>query len=323
MIYSSPTVEYLYKRDYTFKCDQQVSVGTLNGRIIIPYRGYNKHVALIQDGANMGDAKLWYDQPKKTFYLLVSLKLHMDEPAPAHLREVIGVDVGVRYLAVTSTETGEASFHSGKRVRHKANHFARLRKRLQRKGTRGTTRKLKRIAQRERRFKLQQNHIIAKQIITQHPQTLIGLEDLTDIRERTRRRKRKRKKNGKGYERVSRKARKANRVYSQWSFAELHALISYKALLFGSLAIKVDAYMTSKACPMCGYTDRENRPQKGLLFVCQNEACHYTLHADLLGARNVVMRTLSVRQDWTETGLLSMAPDASDNEAKAARRTRY
>ncbi len=225
------------------------------------------------------------------------------------------------YLAVTSTSTGKASFHPGKRVRHRANHYARLRKRLQKKGTRGAKRRLRRIEQRERRLKLQANHMIAKQIIEQHPHTLIGLEQLTDIRERTKRRKRKRKKNGTGTERVSPKARKANRVYSQWSFAELHALISYKATLSGSQAIKVDADYTSKACPVCGYTADDNRPQKGLLFVCQQ--CHYTLHADLVGARNLVMRTLVLRQDWSTTGHLSIAPDTSDNEAKAARLHRY
>jgi len=60
---------------------------------------------------------------------------------------------------------------------------------------------------------------------------------------------------------------------------------------------------------------------KGLLFVCQN--CHYTLHADLVGARNVTMRTLLVRQDWIRTGQLSIVPDVSDDETKAARRKRY
>lgn len=183
------------------------------------------------------------------------------------------------------------------------------------KGTRGTKRRMKRIGLRERRLKMQASHQIATQIIHEHPQALIGLEHLTDIRERTRRRKRKRKKNGKGYERVSPKARKANRVYSQWSFAELHTLISYKAALSGSLAVKVDANYTSKGCPRCGHIADENRPRKGLRFVCQQ--CRYTLHADLIGARNVVMRTLVLRQDWRMTGLLSMAPDASDREAKA------
>ena len=321
--YSSPTVQYTYERDYTFKLDQQISLSTLNGRICVSYQGYDKHTAHIQHSACIGDAKLWYDQRKKQFYLLVSLEIEGAEPTPQHLSEVVGVDVGIRYLAVTSTSTGKATFSPGKRTRHKANHYARLRKRLQQKGTRGAKRRMRRIEQRERRLKAQANHCIAKQIITQHPHALIGLENLTDIRERTKRKKRKRMKNGKGTERVSPKARKANRVYSQWSFAELQAHISYKATLAGQLSIKVDADYTSKACPMCGYSDDENRPRKGLLFVCQNPKCRYILHADLIGARNVTLRTLLVRQDWIRTGILSMCPDASDKEAKAVRLQRY
>jgi transposase len=329
--YSSPTVQYTYERDYTFQCHQQVSIGTLGGRISIPYQGYDKHLTLIRAGATIGDAKLWYDRQKKTFYLLVSLSIDVSEPTCEQFNEVVGVDVGIRYLAVTSTSTGKATFHPGKRVRHQANHYARLRKRLQQKGTRGAKRRLKRIEQRERRFKAQANHAIAKQMITEHPHALIGLENLTDIRERTKRKKRKRKKNGKGSEPVSPKARKANRVYSQWSFAELQALISYKAALAGSLAVKVDADYTSQTCPCCGYTSQQNRPRKGLLFVCQNPQCvyrvrtgrPYALHADLIGARNVTMRTLLLRQDWSKTGCLSLIPDASDREAKAARLQRY
>src|SRR6266567_8379774 len=164
-----------------------------------------------------------------------------------------------------------------------------------------------------------------------HPHTLLGLESLTGIRERTKRRTKRRKKSGKGTEPVSPKARRANRHASQWTFAELHGMITYKAALAGSLAIKVDADYTSKACPMCGYTDKRNRPGNGLLFVCQNTQCPhwqrtgqpYTLHADLIGARNIAMRTLLTRQDWVRTGHLSVAPDVSDHETKAARLARY
>src|SRR5215470_15024328 len=67
--YSSPTVQYTYERDYTFQRDNRVSLGTLNGRISVPYQGYDKHIALIRQGARIGDAKLWYDQPRKSFYL--------------------------------------------------------------------------------------------------------------------------------------------------------------------------------------------------------------------------------------------------------------
>jgi len=94
--YSSPTVQYTYERDYTFQCDSRVSVGTLNGRISIAYQGYEKHVALIRQGATIGDAKLWYDRPKKQFYLLVSLTIDLPEPTCEHFTEVIGVDVGIR-----------------------------------------------------------------------------------------------------------------------------------------------------------------------------------------------------------------------------------
>jgi putative transposase len=148
--------------------------------------------------------------------------------------------------------------------------------------------------------------------VIRYPHALIGLEDLKDIRERTKRKRGKK---------ASKKQRKANAAYSKWAFAELHSMIAYKALLRSSMAIKVDANYTSKACPMCGHTCDANRPHKGLLFVCQN--CHYILHADLVGARNITMRTLLIRQDWVSTGQLSLAPDVSDEEAKAARRLRY
>ena len=149
--YVSPTLTYNYHRDFSLKEEQHVSILTLGGRVIVPYTGYDRHVALIAHGAQIGAAKLWYDKPKKRFY-------------------------------------------------------------------------------------------------------------------------------------------------------------------------------TSQACPKCGYTCERNRPNKGLLFECQN--CHYTLHADLIGARNVALRTVLIRQDWMSTGVLSVRPgdtppDTSDREAKAARLARY
>src|SRR6266487_967039 len=310
--YVSPTLTYQYKKDYSFKSDQHLSILALSGRVIVCYTGYEKHLALIQKGAEIGAAKLWYDKPRKQFYLLVSLQVERADPAPETHTGTVGVDVGVRYLAVSSTTRGEQSFYSGKSLVPKANHYARLRKRLQKKGTRAATRRLVVISGRERRLKQDANHVVSKRIVTRHPHSLIGLENLTDIRERTRRKQGKK---------ATKKQRKANAAYSKWSFAELHSMIAYKALLHGSMAIKVDAHYTSKACPMCGYTCDANRPNKGLLFVCQN--CHYTLHADLVGARNITMRTLLARQDWARTGTLSECPDVSSDEIKAERLQRY
>jgi putative transposase len=310
--YVSPTLTYNYHRDYSLKPDQQVSILTLDGRVIVPYTGYNKHIALLQAGAQMGAAKLWYDKPRKHFYLLVTLELERADPTPESHQQIVGVDVGQRYLAVTASPTHAALFYSGKAVRAKADHYARLRKRLQQKGTRSATRRLLVISGRERRLKQDRNHSISRRIVDQHPHSLIGLEDLTDMRQRTKRKRGKK---------ASKKQRKANGHASKWAFAELQSYLAYKAILAGSMAVKVDAYHTSQACPRCGYASKENRPHQGLLFSCQN--CQYSLHADLIGARNVALRTLLARQDWTSTGVLSVRPDVSDDEAKAARRERY
>src|SRR6266566_2193765 len=310
--YVTPTLTYQHRKDYSFKAGQHLSILTLSGRVIVPYVGYHEHVALIAKGAHIGAAKLWYDKPKKHFYLLVSLEVEVAEPTPDTHIGVAGVDVGVRYLAVTTTTKGDHSFYSGKRVVPKANHYARLRKRLQKKGTRSATRRLIAISGRERRLKQDANHVVSQRIVDAHPQSIIGLENLTDIRERTRR------KHGK---QASIAQRKANAVYSKWAFAQLHSMIAYKALIQGSMALKVDAHYTSQACPMCGYSCKSNRPRKGLLFVSQS--CHYTLHANLVGARHITLRTVLIRQDWMRTGYLSVSPDVSNDEAKAARLLRY
>jgi putative transposase len=219
--------------------------------------------------------------------------------------------MGSRYLATVATATGGAQFYSGKEVRQQTDHYTRLQKRLQQKGTRSATRRRIALAQRERRLKLNTNHTLSKQIVATHPHAFVGIEDLTHIRDRVKRRKHRRR--GRQLVPVSAKARKANRHASQWAFAELQHLLAYKADLAGSVCVKVDADYTSQTCPRCGFTSKANRKDAGLLFVCRQ--CRYTLHADLVGARNILLRALIIRQDWVATGQLSDAPDVTDREA--------
>jgi hypothetical protein len=118
----------------------------------------------------------------------------------------VGVDVGQRYLAVATDTQNRTKFFPGKEARARADHYTRLRKHLRHKGTRSATRRLIVIARRESRLKQEHNHIISRQIVDAYPHSLIGLEDLTHIRERVRR------KHGK---QASKKQRKANRRASQ------------------------------------------------------------------------------------------------------------
>ena len=258
------------------------------------------------DGITFGAAKLWRDPRTKQWYLLVTLALPVPDVTSEQLPTTMGIDLGQRYLAVSTTTTNQTQFFPGGPAVHQGEAYQRVRQRLQHKGTSGATWRLRQMVLKERRFKANVNHATAKALVQSG--MLIGLEDLTHIRERT---QRKGKRN-------RRKARK-------WAFAELKGFVAYKALLVGSRAITVDADYTSQQCPRCGYRAKANRPHKGLQFRCVHptEPCGCDLHADLVGARQVCLRTLAVRQVWGATGQLSPAPDRSSDEAKAARLQGY
>lgn len=308
----SGTLTLNYGKDFSF-VKNQVSIKTLGKRIKVDFSGYNKHLELLkltEAKVEIGTAKIWYCKSSKTYYLLVSLALNLPKLKATDVKQVLGVDVGQRYLAVSTDTKNNTRFYSGKKTVHKANRYHRARKTLQQKGTRRAKTRLVSLSKRERRFKADVNHSLASQLIK--PNSLIGLEHLTNIRERTNRRKNKK---------ASVKRKKANSKQSRWAFAQLQGFVEYKAKLNDAIVVKVDADYSSVACPCCGHTSQENRPDKGLIFSCV--ACNYTLHADLVGARNVAMRAFSVWQDWTETGNLSIGPNVANEEAKAERLSRY
>lgn len=309
--YVARTCNLNYLRDFSF-VKGKVSLITLKGRIKVDYQGYQRHLELIHSGAaTIGGGKIWYSKPSKTYYLLISMEVEVPEIEPEDVKRIVGVDVGQRYLAVATDTRNKTQFFSGKQVVHKASRYHRARKSLQLKGTRSATKRLIQLSGRERRFKADTNHCIAKRIASSG--SLIGLEDLSNIRERIKPRKTGKK--------ASKKQRRANHNQAKWSFAELYSFVDYKAVMNGSLAIKVDADYTSQACPCCGHTSKENRLLKGLLFSCVQ--CGFSLHADLVGARNIAMRVLLFRQDWERTGRISAVPNVSGCETKAERLSRY
>ena len=304
--FASRTLSYQYNRDYSFKKDQQVSITTLDGRLILPYEGYQKHLEYITGGAELGAAKLYYQKTKKQYFLLVSLTFPLPEVAPTTHKQVVGVDVGMRYFATACNTSGKTLFKSGGQTLRKAERYAKARKSLQQKGTRSAVRRLVQLSGRERRFIADVNSSLSAQILKTFPNAFIGVEELTGIRDRTEKRSRKNS---------SEKTRKANRRHARWSYAELLGFLAYKAPLHGSMVVKVDAHYTSQTCPRCGHCSKGNRPQKGLMFVC--ESCGYKLHADLVGARNVGLRALLVRQDWASTGCLSCTPDGGGRQTRS------
>ena len=78
-----------------------------------------------------------------------------------------------------------------------------------------------------------------------------------------------------------------NRAILDQSWTEFRRQLDYKAQWQGGALVAVPPHNTSRTCPCCGYTDKENRPTQAK-FKCIE--CDYTENADVVGAINILER---------------------------------
>ena len=275
-------------RMMSFKGVDRVSLLTLTGRIIAPIvmGSYQQE----QFTNAKGQAELVLRDDGKWFLLVT---VDIPDGAPLPVTDFIGVDLGVANIATTSdgeqfsgevVEKIRLSYHRTRRS------LAKKMSRSHKRGTRRNARRaMKRIGNREQRFRRHVSHCISKQIVARAKDTGRGLaiEDLAGIRERTRFRKAQRAKMG------------------GWAFAQLRAFLTYKAQLNGVLLVTVDPRNTSRTCSVCGYCDKANRPSQDR-FLCLS--CGYESHADKNAAVNISVAGAAVsRPEGSEPSRLSIA----------------
>ena len=176
---------------------------------------------------------------------------------------VLGVDLGIENLAVTST----AYFFSGRELTHDLREFEKVRAGLQRTGTRSAHRTLEQTEGRELRYIRDVLHRTSNAIIDEalrYECDVIAFEDLTDIRERT----------GASWG-------------HKWAFRTLYEQVEYKAEAVGISVKQVGSAYTSKRCAECGFTADENRKTR-TDFECVK--CGSEANADYNAAKNIGMR---------------------------------
>ena len=241
------------QRVMSFKGLTQVSLVTLAGRVLIPFRIGGYQEARLQ--AIQGQADLLYRNG--VFFLAVTL----DVPTPPAEQPdgTLGVDLGIVNLATDS----DGETFSGAAVEHTRQRLLKLRATLQQRGTKSAKRHLRRLRHKERRFHQNTNHVISKQLVAKAKATKrgIAIEDLRHIRSRT-----------DGTVRKSQRHRHAS-----WSFFQLRAFISYKAALAGVCLHLVDPRNTSRTCSQCGHCEKANRKSQAE-FACQS--CGFAALAD-------------------------------------------
>ncbi|MBI3962042.1 MAG: IS200/IS605 family element transposase accessory protein TnpB, partial [Deinococcus sp.] len=165
-------------------------------------------------------------------------------PEPSDPEGTLGVDLGRRRVAVDSD--GEA--YEADEINRVRGHYPKVRRSVQRKGTRAAHRLLNRLSGRERRHAAHINHVISRRLVDKATAThrALVLEDLEGIRQRTR-------------------VRQADRYrHSSWSFFQLRQFIAYKAALVGVPVVFVDPAYTSQRCHVCG----EIGHRDALVFSC-------------------------------------------------------
>ncbi|NVI90233.1 RNA-guided endonuclease TnpB family protein [Actinomadura sp. BRA 177] len=243
--------------------ERTVSVWTVRGRLKnIAFACSAEHAAVLAAHRRGESDLVWRGG---CFYLYATCDVPQ---APEYVPDKFtGVDLGIVNIATTS----DGTVHSGKRINQVRHRNRRLRRRLQRKGTKSAKRLLRHLSGREARFAADTNHRISKQIVTEAQRTThgIALEDLGGIRARVR-------------------LRKPQRVtLHSWSFAQLGAFITYKAQRAGVPVVFVDPRHTSQGCSVCGHIHRKNRPDQAT-FRCTS--CGFAEHADVNAARNIAAR---------------------------------
>jgi IS605 OrfB family transposase len=215
-----------------------------------------------------------------TYFLHVQLK--GTAPLPQTPTGTLGVDLGRRRVAVDS----DAQPYEATEVNRLRAHYPKVRRSLQRKGTKEAKRLLKRLSGRETRHMRAINHAISKQLVekAQATQRQIALEDLTGIRQRT-------------------KVRKPQRYgHHSWSFYQLRQCVAYKAEAAGVPLLLVDPAYTSKTCHLCGHRGHRS----GLKFSCTH--CNMVMDADWNAAMNIAAAGAAVTR----------LEDASHESVKAA-----
>ena len=217
------------------------------------------------------DAGRWY----------AAVNVEVEPSKHEHPQESVGVDLGVKTLAVLSDST---QFENQRLLRSELRKVKRLNRELSRRQEgsgrwQRTKQKLARL----------HKHIANKRLDYQHKMTteisqtyrIIGVEDL----------------NVEGMLKNHHLALSLADV----GFGEIQRQLRYKAEWYGGVLVEVDRFFpSSRLCPICG-TIKGDLTLSDRVFVCE---CGYAVDRDLNAAQNIERQALSIlsrRSGFTET----------------------
>ena len=273
--FSTPTVVY-DKRCATFY-DDHASLATIDGRIDAQYilpddeRDTPHAEYLFSDDYEVTGAELHRKDGEWFLHIRTKAEVESDTPEQATTGHptVLGVDLGVNHLAVTSTGT----FWTGDEFDHWRREYEQRRGDLGQCGTRWAHENVQSVGRTETGRFTQMLHRIANELLAEAAEngcTVIAFEDLTGIRDQL----------------------PGASWGHKWAFERLYQYVKYKAEVRGIDVEQVDPENTSRRCSSCGFTHPDNRESEA--FECLK--CGYQNHADYNAAKNIGLRYLRRNQ---------------------------
>lgn len=270
--FRSPTIKYDARTMTLFEDESEVSLTTTSGRVrcrlILPEDDDGYQFKFLDDeGWEVTESTL--KARDGGYFLHIGFRKSLsarssEKSTAAENRTVLGVDLGIENIAVTST----AHFESGRELHHEHRTFEAVRRGLQETGTESAHRTLIQRENVERRYTRHYLHRVANAIIEEALEYDCGyivFENLKHIGA----------------------VLPGDQKFHKWAHDQLVQFVRYKATERGIKVVFVDPKNTSRRCSECDHVSEKNRPTRDF-FECQN--CGATANADYNAAKNIGLR---------------------------------
>ena len=262
----------------SFRFPQGCKLEQQNKRIYLPKIGwvrYRKSRDVIGEIKNVTVSQ-------KCGRFFVSIQTEFEHEIPTHQGGEIGVDMGIVRFATLSNGEYFEPLNAFKACKGK---LAKLQRRLKNKikFSRNWQKLKAKIAKLHHKISnVRKNylHQISSKISKNH--AIVYVEDL-QVSNMTKSAKGTAEQHGKNVKQKS----GLNRAILDQSWFEFRRQLEYKTQWLGGSLVAVLPQNTSRTCPCCGYTAKENRRTQAD-FECVE--CGYTENADVVGALNVLAR---------------------------------
>lgn len=247
----------------------QIATLTYRKPIYIPVKLADYHKAMLKEHERNSSVTL--NKRDGVWWLTVSYDVEVNEPALG--KPILGIDVGMTNFITTSAGEHYGTFSGDlaarhQRVRKKTQDKAKLRACLEKRKVETLPSTSSEMGQRFSRHVKQEINRAVNQVLNDHPDVAIALEDLSVSSMRF-------------------KAKQMNSALRASQLGHIPDQFTWVAAQRGIELHFIDPAYTSQECPLCHFTDRANRPEQQT-FCCK--VCGHAAHADVNAALNITRR---------------------------------